>query len=231
MKVEPNVWLVRHGESVGNLDTSVYQKIPDPEVSLTERGLQQARAVGRFLATSAHFRGYYQEPGIKLWVSPYARAEQTADAIKQALISEGFRVTVQEEIALAEQQFGILDVREGHYISHVSLKSYPDFEAERAYYKFYKAGGAKFWARPPQGESEFDVAMRVRPLCQVLRDSQWYHNVVISHSKTLRLLAMQWLGQTVDQFQAQMKPANCSVRWLCGNHDNGYIPQTLTTGE
>ncbi|MER7035996.1 histidine phosphatase family protein, partial [Streptomyces albidoflavus] len=38
--------LVRHGESVGNADDSVYEREPDHALRLTARGLRQARETG-----------------------------------------------------------------------------------------------------------------------------------------------------------------------------------------
>eukprot|EP00960_Hanusia_phi_P028183 747253-Hanusia_phi.AAC.6 len=43
----PNkIMLVRHGESEGNSDDSVYTRVSDWRISLTQRGRQQARAAG-----------------------------------------------------------------------------------------------------------------------------------------------------------------------------------------
>ena len=39
--------LVRHGESVGNVDPSVYVTTPDSQISLTERGFAQGAACGQ----------------------------------------------------------------------------------------------------------------------------------------------------------------------------------------
>ena len=41
--------LVRHGESIGNVDRSVYAKIPDYKLPLTEKGKDQATNCGLVL--------------------------------------------------------------------------------------------------------------------------------------------------------------------------------------
>ena len=41
--------LVRHGESTGNVDDSVYEREPDHALALTERGWRQAEETGKGL--------------------------------------------------------------------------------------------------------------------------------------------------------------------------------------
>lgn len=38
--------LLRHGESIGNVDESAFCRIPDHAMDLTRRGMQQARDAG-----------------------------------------------------------------------------------------------------------------------------------------------------------------------------------------
>ena len=35
--------LVRHGESMGNVDETIYSRVPDPQIRLTDRGREQVR--------------------------------------------------------------------------------------------------------------------------------------------------------------------------------------------
>src|SRR4029450_6822399 len=41
--------LVRHGESEGNIDDTIYETVPDHALSLTPKGLEQVTATGRRL--------------------------------------------------------------------------------------------------------------------------------------------------------------------------------------
>jgi broad specificity phosphatase PhoE len=41
--------LVRHGESVANLDKTVYERTPDHDVPMTPRGHEQAANAGKYL--------------------------------------------------------------------------------------------------------------------------------------------------------------------------------------
>ena len=37
---------MRHGESEGNLDDTIYERVPDHRISLTPKGFEQARQTG-----------------------------------------------------------------------------------------------------------------------------------------------------------------------------------------
>jgi broad specificity phosphatase PhoE len=50
--MKPNrIILIRHGESEGNLDNSLYKTTPDYALKLTQRGVSQAKQAGRFNET------------------------------------------------------------------------------------------------------------------------------------------------------------------------------------
>src|SRR5687768_11470841 len=79
------LWLVRHGQSAGNVareaavaagEHLIGLEVRDVDVPLSELGLRQAEAVGRWFAV----RPEEERPEVVI-ASPYARARQTADAI------------------------------------------------------------------------------------------------------------------------------------------------------
>jgi broad specificity phosphatase PhoE len=149
------LWIVRHGQSAGNVarDAADAAGLPmidialrDVDVPLSDLGLQQAAALGRwFAALPAATR-----PAVGL-CSPYVRARQTAKAICEAGgVEETARVPLVDE-RLREREFGILDrlttrgIREKH----------PELADQRALL-------GKFYFRPPGGESWADVILRLR---------------------------------------------------------------------
>jgi broad specificity phosphatase PhoE len=75
------ILLIRHGESLGNVDPRVHATTADHAVPLSDRGHQQAREAGARLADylDQHVQG--ERPHIRLWVSPYHRTRQTADRL------------------------------------------------------------------------------------------------------------------------------------------------------
>ena len=136
------LWLVRHGQSQGNVARDeaheggklvIDLKWRDVDVPLSDLGEQQAAAAGRWFAA----RPEDERPQVLL-SSPYVRARQTADAIcKAGGLAGGAKSTVLDE-RLREREFGVFD---GLTTAGIRAR-YPDEAAHRA-----KMG--KFYHRPP----------------------------------------------------------------------------------
>ena len=150
------LWVVRHGQSAGNVarDLATAEGLArialthrDVDVPLSDLGRDQARALGRWFA-SAHEDG---RPEIML-SSPYARAIETAQLFRAAggcLPDE--KICLDER--LREKEFGILD--------GLTVAGIHEFQPDQA--EFRKLLG-KFYHRPPGGESWADVIFRLRAL-------------------------------------------------------------------
>lgn len=89
------IFLVRHGMSQSNADWGVNTRMADHAIELTEEGKEQARKAGEFLAqyfdlnlaeTRSAETAETLIPKIRLWVSPYQRTRQTADALEQVCV-------------------------------------------------------------------------------------------------------------------------------------------------
>ena len=92
--------LIRHGESLGNVDESTYVNTPDWRVPLTPRGMQQASEAGRALT------GIIGESSqVILYYSPYLRTSQTCRQVCQHLAEDQI-LSMREEPRISEQQFG-----------------------------------------------------------------------------------------------------------------------------
>ncbi len=216
--------LVRHGESITNVDPSIYAYTPDHVVPLSDTGRTQAANAGHFL------RDYFSKlprddtfSAVRMWTSPYRRTRETADELETA-IGESIDFDRREHINLCEQQFGLFD-------------GIPDDElptrlpSEFAHYKKCLDHEGKFWARMPLGESRFDVAVRVRQTFGTFhRDAErWgYKNIiVISHGVTFRAFILQWLHLTPEWFDAEPNPGNCWIRLIDDGDDQGYIYRSI----
>ena len=149
------LWLVRHGQSQGNVardlaDDAGHAVIAldtrDVDVPLSDLGHRQAEAAGRWFASLPE----KERPEVLL-SSPYVRARQTAEAICSAGgLCGGAKSTVLDE-RLREREFGIFDG-----LTTIGIREkYPEEAAHRA-----KMG--KFYHRPPGGESWADVILRLR---------------------------------------------------------------------
>jgi broad specificity phosphatase PhoE len=149
------LWIVRHGESAGNVAWSramsarrhtIDVASRDVDVPLSPTGEEQARAVGHWFAAQPP----EARPNVVL-ASPYLRARRTAELIREAggLAPDGDLVCIDER--LREKEFGALErlTRYGIEERHPN-----EAEARRLLGKFYY--------RPPSGESWCDVILRLR---------------------------------------------------------------------
>lgn len=212
------ILLVRHGESLGNVDPLIHATTADHAVPLSPTGVDQAREAGRAIAAYYARELGDDRPHIRLWVSPYKRTRQTADAIAETAgpwISD--RV---EHILLCEQQFGLFDGVPEHDLP-------ARFPAEFGYYDMQCRFGGKFWARMPQGESRFDVAKRIHQAFGSFHRDAIEHGihelVVICDGVTLRAFVMMWCHLSPEWFEAEPNPANCAIRIVDGGADLGYV--------
>jgi probable phosphoglycerate mutase len=148
------LWLVRHGESMGNVaDARAHESgsgrlaldVRDPDVPLSPTGQSQAEALGSWLAGLPA-----DERPTTVLSSPFARAARTAE---RAVAASGLDLTIRYDERLRERDFGAFDGMTGQGIRD----DYPD-EARR------RDLLGKFYYRPPGGESWADVALRVRSL-------------------------------------------------------------------
>jgi broad specificity phosphatase PhoE len=195
------LWVVRHGESAGNVardraEAEGAERIAldsrDVDVPLSDRGREQAQALGTALAA---------EPPDVVWVSPYVRARQTSEI---ALAAAGIDRPVVVDERLREREFGALDglTRKG------IEKQWPQ-EAER------RAALGKFYHRPPGGESWTDALLRVRSLLGDLRqDCEGQRVVVVAHQVIVLLCRYVIEGMTEQEVLAVDREgdvANCSI--------------------
>jgi probable phosphoglycerate mutase len=203
------LWIVRHGESAGNvarheayLNRQPLIEIPlrDPDVPLSEAGEGQATALGRWYAAMPPDK----RPQVVL-TSPYIRARQTAEIVTRVAdlhADEDFSIVVDER--LREKEFGILDrlTRWGIQASH------PE-QAE------FRARLGKFYHRPPGGESWCDVILRLRSVIDTLtREYCGDRVLIVCHSVVVlcfRYLFERLSEEEVLNIDREDEVANCAV--------------------
>ena len=96
--------LVRHGESEGNVNETVYTRVADPKIKLTETGMAQAEECGKNIRKMIE-RDYVDDWKVYFYVSPYRRTLETMRCLARAFTRQriaGWR----EEPRLREQDFG-----------------------------------------------------------------------------------------------------------------------------
>lgn len=170
------LWLVRHGESDGNVAASEAERagspvialdIRDADVELSPVGREQAAALGTWIrSVSAEVD--------ECWVSPYRRARQTltialndVPTASPALVDERLR----------DRELGILDL--------LTRQGVQDFHPEEAARRRHLG---KFFHRPPGGESWADVALRLRSFLRDALDRPAETVVVVAHDAVIMLV-------------------------------------------
>ncbi|HEY2396793.1 MAG TPA: histidine phosphatase family protein [Rudaea sp.] len=199
------VWLVRHGQSAGNVARDAAEAAGsslidiatrDADVPLSELGQRQSNALGAWFAAQPPA----EQPDVIL-TSPFVRSQQTAAEVRDAL---GVHDPVCVDERLREREFGILD-----RYTHAGVKaSFPDLDAQRT-----RVG--KFYFRPPGGESWCDVILRLRSVVQVLRrDYPERRVLIVAHQVVVN--CFRYLIEHLDEQQVlaidrEADVPNCGV--------------------
>ncbi|WP_194397576.1 histidine phosphatase family protein [Microbacterium atlanticum] len=184
------LWLVRHGESIGNVaatraEIEGLEVIPlderDADVPLSDTGRDQAAALGGWL--QGH-RGSVDA----FWVSPYRRARETLEIALEASGGDG-AVVVDER--LRDRELGILDLLTRTGV----VRRHPEEMARRKHL-------GKFYHRPPGGESWADVALRLRSFLREALAGPGERVVLVAHDAVVMLLLYVLRGLREDELLA-----------------------------
>jgi broad specificity phosphatase PhoE len=193
--------LVRHGESLGNVAAAQARQtgaevidVParDADVELSPTGVEQAEALGRWLAELPE--GDRPEA---VWSSPFRRAHDTA---RTALEIAGLDLPVRLDERLRDRDLGITDTLTTAGIR----KRYPE-EAER------RDWHGKFYYRPPGGESWADIALRVRSVLADLERQRRHRRVLVTCHDAV-LLVFRYVCEEMDEASVLEVSRTQSVR-------------------
>lgn len=200
------LWLVRHGQSLGNVARDAAHDADlealdlaerDMDVPLSPLGQRQAAALGRWLANEPTAN----RPDV-VYSSPYARAQQTARLVLAEAGLDDRDVHLDER--LRERELGILDL-----LTRRGVEARYPGEAQR------RERLGKFYHRPPGGESWVDVALRLRSF----RDSiallhEGKRVLIVSHEVVIVMMRylIEDLGEQRALALSRDEPlANCSL--------------------
>jgi broad specificity phosphatase PhoE len=172
------IWIVRHGQSAGNVARDLAEAASGHHIDIAERdvdvplsalGERQSDALGAWFASLPQD----QRPTVVLH-SPYVRATETANLVMRHLDRDGL-LCVRADERLREKEFGVLDRLTTHGIAH----HFPDLYEQRRHV-------GKFYFRPPGGESWCDVILRLRSVMDTLeRDFSCERVLIVAHQVTV----------------------------------------------
>ncbi|CAF1187710.1 unnamed protein product [Rotaria sordida] len=188
------IFLVRHGESQANIDTTLYARMADHDIELTDKGHEQAIEAGKKLHSLIGKESVY------VYMSPYTRSKQTWSYIRKSF-SPLQIITEREDPRLREQEFGNL----------ANLTTLPQIFEERD-----RLG--HFFYRFSCGESGADVYDRVSLFLDTLfREMDNGHHdptqniIIVAHELFMRLFLMRYFRWTVDELQNLKTFNNCEI--------------------
>jgi broad specificity phosphatase PhoE len=201
------IWLVRHGQSAGNVARDAAEAAKglmidiaerDVDVPLSELGVRQSQALADWFAAMPEAA----QPNVVLH-SPYLRAAETARIVRQGIDPESL-IGSQVDERLREKEFGILDRLTTHGIAH----RYPDLYEQRRHV-------GKFYFRPPGGESWCDVILRLRSVLDtIIREYSRERVLIVGHQVTVncfRYLLERLDESTILEYDRNGDVPNCSV--------------------
>ena len=209
------LWIVRHGESAGNVarDQATLAGIGridiaerDMDVPLSALGEDQSRALGAWFAAKPAM----ERPNAIL-TSPYLRAQRTAQLIASVggLAADASHPCTDER--LREREFGILDRLTRFGIEELHPEQ---AEARRLLGKFYH--------RPPGGESWCDVILRLRSALDTLSLHYAGKNVLIVGHQVV-VLCLRYLLEGLNEADILAIDRNADVA-NCGVTEYAFDP-------
>jgi probable phosphoglycerate mutase len=199
------LWIVRHGESVGNLAWQAAEDAGshfidvsprDADVPRSRRGEREARALGLWLRRSSG--------GLPTVIitSPYVRTHRTAKLLVAAAGLEAIPLLVDER--LREKEFGVLN-----RMTKAGIAARMPDQAE------LRQIVGKFYYRPPGGESWCDIVLRLRNLWTSLRMDHANERVLlVCHSVVtfcLRYIIEQLTEQQILDIDIACDVGNCAI--------------------
>jgi len=201
------LWLIRHGESAGNVARNAAEAagLPlidiaerDIDVPLSELGERQARALGRWFANLSDA----ERPTVVL-SSPYARALDTTALILAETQPARCPTQVVDE-RLREKEFGMFN-----RLTKAGIAArFPDQAELRSHI-------GKLYYRPPSGESWCDVILRLRSvMAEIQLQYRRERVMIVAHQVIVlcfRYLLERMTEQQILDIDAAKDVANCSV--------------------
>jgi probable phosphoglycerate mutase len=187
------LWLVRHGQSQGNVARDAADEagaheididLRDVDVPLSALGIEQAGAAGQ-------------------WFAALPREERPEIICKQGALAGGPSRTIVDE-RLREREFGIFDRLTTAGIRH----RFPEEAAHRR-----RLG--KFYHRPPGGESWADVVLRLRSMLNTINLPYCDRRVLVVCHQVV-VLCFRYILEELDEatilgIDRQAEVLNCGI--------------------
>lgn len=199
MNAVKKLFVVRHAESLEDVDRMAYERIADEDMPLTDFGKEQA------VRFSQQFVGEIgMSKNLRIFLSPSKRVLETAQLIVSS-IPKHVRWSLATDSLISKQNWGT-----------VTIHNRNETEKER-----YRVGVLRY--RFPAGESGAEILFRfdlfAKRLEREMSESTSENFLVITHGFELRILLKSLLGWTEEYFESLAHPFHCEMKRVA--YDNG----------
>jgi broad specificity phosphatase PhoE len=212
------IFIIRHGESEGNIDKTIYSRKPDYALDLTPHGVTQAINAGK--ALKKYIRRNDGSEKFALYYSPFFRTIQTLNHCVSSLGVTNVDLNyVREDPRIREQEWhgALADANFSSSTTEHIRDKYGTF-----YYRF-----------PHGGESCADVFDRmsgfITRLHHDFENVDFPENMVVfGHGMSMRVFMHVWYHKTVAEFETWENPHNCQI-WVLEKNTNGKYDFDFTS--
>lgn len=189
--IPKNIYVLRHGQSKGNIDWKHYLTVKDCDVELTPLGKLQAAKAGIELAEKV------SKDNCVVYSSHYTRAEHTARIISSMLDNPNYIHRIEESL------------RELKWMGD-TVVSTPKIQKDQ------RAHMLNFHSFNEGGESALDVYQRIeafinRLYSESLSDRFPDNVIVVSHGIAIRALMMRLMKWDFKTYETLENPRNCEI--------------------
>ncbi len=209
-----DLFVMRHGRSVGQDDINAYKSIGDHKIPLSKKGISQASA-------STHvIKHYLNKQPLHVFFSTSNRTEQTARAFLENA-HDICIATCQADPRLDKQKFGVFD---GLFTDEERQAAQPEAYQQ---YKQDLAQHGEYYARPKDGESIADI---VEKAGSFLRDVASIGEPVLVITHGLPDLCIEKIVLGHDEqwvLDRQDTIPNCGIRQMQDSEKTGKRARTL----
>lgn len=214
MSNKPTFLLVRHGQSITNVNRELHKRICDPAVFLTRKGHNQAKMAGeaimKFISDDRN-----AVSKIRIMRSTYTRAIQTSEEILGKLKNSTIPIDVKDLDRLRELEFGYVGALRDK-LDHVEWLQ-----------NILRYQGFKFFATRYGGESPASMEPRVRLAIDAMyrdfAENKIDCFIVVCHGLTMRVLIKCLMNYDNEWYEKEMNPDNCSIRLIRNGVDEKFI--------
>ena len=195
------LFVMRHAESLEDIDKTAYEHVADEDMPLSEHGRDEAKAFGQEFAQNLGLT-----KRIQLILSPNKRVLETANLIV-SYMTPSIKWSLATEHLIEKQHWG-----------NVTMQNRSQIERER-----YRAGVLRY--KFPSGESGTEYLFRFDLFAKKLRHTMDKQNddlfLVITHGFELRVLLKSLLEWSEDYFETLAHPLHCELKRLA--YENNRI--------